>query len=837
MPMDSTSGFDAYRLWLDIHTTVRPLNAYHLLDVIPFESNIRLIESSFEQKRAMLDSHREGAPPQIWQHVSDELEKAISTLLDPVKKTTYDDNLRREQGDLAPSLPEHKPIGAAPWTIPGKTPTASGGDSVSCPGCGVSVGASVKFCTQCGTNLWAPCCKCDTMCPAGETFCGSCGANLQQVLEEAAIRATEALREAQEYRKSFEFGPAVKLLTEVSRMSHPELAATVETANSTIRDIAAERDTHLLRSTDICADARQILCENEYEEAVAVLGDIPEPLRSEEAANMLVEANGCLEEMSELTRELRAAVKEKRTNDLPPIVERLLELKPDQPQTLSVATQLKSRFYKSSFAAIKRHEYSQAKELLDMIPTAVIDDRVTKLQRLADELSWLNFDVRGAPVADRQLLGIADRFCKLSPTDKKAAAIREQVAQRVRKFETNGRHSPIPWASPPKSTPLGPPVDWASEMQNIALSDKVDRARWAKHPGRYFVACGLALRGLGRARMMLNLVPEGRGGMREKAMKLLRKRPVQSAWGIDIGYSAVKAVKLAPGKDPLSAVVLAERIVEYGKPLSQTANDDESDSQIKEALRSLISMDDFAADRVCVGVSSRSTHHFVLELPNVAPDRIPNAIRYELPHRVHLPIGKLAWDHFVLRTPGENAAADAKWEVLLVVAKKDLMNRSLDIFDRVGLKVDHIQSDSLAAYNMLFHEQIAWNDPDEESGGAVAAVDVGDECTNIVIASPDCARFYNSGIGGRTFTRALVTGLSIGTSEAEEIKRNPTAAKCAMNKIDELWAPIYEELAKEIEKACSSFRGAAGSPPLRRIVGFGGGFQLHGLFRFLRLGK
>jgi len=53
-----------------------------------------------------------------------------------------------------------------------------------CPGCGAQNAQTVRFCSQCGTNLSAPpstpgkCAACGEQNPPGTKFCGSCGSKL-----------------------------------------------------------------------------------------------------------------------------------------------------------------------------------------------------------------------------------------------------------------------------------------------------------------------------------------------------------------------------------------------------------------------------------------------------------------------------------------------------------------------------------------------------------------------------------------------------------------------------------------------------------------------------------
>lgn len=69
---------------------------------------------------------------------------------------------------------------------------------MQCPGCGIDVPGSSKFCSSCGTVLQEPCSICGEALNVGSRFCGSCGNSTA----EAAPGMT--LRRAIEWRAMFE---------------------------------------------------------------------------------------------------------------------------------------------------------------------------------------------------------------------------------------------------------------------------------------------------------------------------------------------------------------------------------------------------------------------------------------------------------------------------------------------------------------------------------------------------------------------------------------------------------------------------------------------------------
>lgn len=86
--------FDPYRQWLGRTATERPLNYYQLLDLPEFEDRLGRIENAEMIEMAKVLRHENGPHAAIARQLCDELQQAVSTLSDPVKKAAYDAQLR-----------------------------------------------------------------------------------------------------------------------------------------------------------------------------------------------------------------------------------------------------------------------------------------------------------------------------------------------------------------------------------------------------------------------------------------------------------------------------------------------------------------------------------------------------------------------------------------------------------------------------------------------------------------------------------------------------------------------------------------------------------------------
>jgi type IV pilus assembly protein PilM len=417
---------------------------------------------------------------------------------------------------------------------------------------------------------------------------------------------------------------------------------------------------------------------------------------------------------------------------------------------------------------------------------------------------------------------------------------------------------------------LGLPVDRLTGLQRIVCAEGLDAALLARHPGCFFVACGLALQGVGESPLCVNLYPRSLTTAFAKAAGLLRVRLDRSrctAWGIDIGRRALKAVKLKRHGPKRPVSIEAVDFRQYRKPLGQAANQLEEQTLLHEALEAMADKHDMKADRLCVSLPGRLVLSRQFVVPPAAGSKLRSLVCYEARSQLPFSLEELVWDYQLLDDPvakgdspiflggksGQSPsqlpadkkpaagapAAGGLRTVLVVAAKRNQVENLCGSLRQADLKADLVQSDCLALHNFLsyefFHGESAAEPPAAPQPGAIAALDLGHETTNVVVGSHSGVWSMSIGVGGHAFTRALVRQFSQTFSQAEQQKHNPASAP-SLSQLYAALEPVMADLAGEIRLALAAFAKAHPRQPVGRIVGLGGGFDLHGLWAFLRCG-
>jgi len=667
---------------------------------------------------------------------------------------------------------------------------------------------------------------------------------LSEVLAEQVERLEAEFREAAELEAAFRFDEAIVLLAQICKNDHPRLTEYVQRARKILARLTAQRQEQRTAMEAARTRAKQCLAAGDYDGAAQAVDTVPLPLQDEEMRRLREQIAQRRREIDVLTEELQSAVNRKRLLELPPLIERLLALKPDHAYARSVAGEVQKRFIAAAQKMLAEHRYGQALDLLNRISGWADAPEFPPLRRQAAELAWLDWDLRHAPFVDDTLKVVAERLRRSAPDNVQVGRLCQELQRRVRLAEGKPQLQPLPWAHPPKQTPLGAPVDWLTGFRRITYAESLDRSHLSQYPGRFAVACGLALAGLKQAALPINLLSGQQKGILHRAKNLMRLQTTRSAWGIDLGAGSLKAVRLAWDGAKRQAVLKSVVLIEHTKVLSHTANEAEEKKLVLETLRAFLKGHQIKNDLVCVSLPGLKVLSRQIELPPVDPSKAPNLVQFEATHHFPIPLEQLAWDyqlvdafpspHSPSKTPDEKPC-----QALLMAARRITTQQIVDTFQQLNLHLDLLQPDFIALHNLLAYDHLspAGDSPPDKAHTVVAAVDVGCDVTNIIVSSLHSAPWFRScGVSGHSFTRALVKEYKLSFNQAEQLKRAPESAE-SLSDLYQVMSPVFDELVAEVKRILADYSDSHPDRSVQHIFGLGGGFALHGLLRYFRFGQ
>lgn len=289
-----------------------------------------------------------------------------------------------------------------------------------------------------------------------------------------------------------------------------------------------------------------------------------------------------------------------------------------------------------------------------------------------------------------------------------------------------------------------------------------------------------------------------------------------SAWGIDVGNRALKAVRLVRG--PEGPIVDDFEVVEHEHVLSQSG--DNRDSYIQQALANFVQRHGSKGGAVAIGVSGQSSFARFIKLPPVETKKIPEIVRFEAIQQIPFPLDDVEWSYQLFQEP---ESPDV--EVGIFAMRKELVNRHLQFFTDSGLDVDIVQMNPLAVYNAMYY--------DGRIKGTTMIVDLGAENTDLIIAEGETIWLRSIPIGGNNFTEALVKNFKLKFAKAEELKRNAATSKYG-RQILQAMRPVFADLVAEIQRSIGFYASVHRDSRIARVIALGGTFRLPGLQKYLQ---
>jgi type IV pilus assembly protein PilM len=159
----------------------------------------------------------------------------------------------------------------------------------------------------------------------------------------------------------------------------------------------------------------------------------------------------------------------------------------------------------------------------------------------------------------------------------------------------------------------------------------------------------------------------------------------------------------------------------------------------------------------------------------------------------------------------------SKAEVLLVGAKKDIINSYVEAVAGAGLDTVVVDVDHFALENMF---ELNYSVP---AGKAVGLVNIGARYTSINIIEDGRSTFTGDvPAGGAEFNDVLVRQLGVSFDEAERLKAGGTVRDIGPSEVEPLMASVIEFLIEEIQRTLSFFWTAATEEPVGALYLSGG---------------
>jgi type IV pilus assembly protein PilM len=177
---------------------------------------------------------------------------------------------------------------------------------------------------------------------------------------------------------------------------------------------------------------------------------------------------------------------------------------------------------------------------------------------------------------------------------------------------------------------------------------------------------------------------------------------------------------------------------------------------------------------------------------------------------------------------GEKEGA-GQMEVMLVAAKKDIVEDYVNVLDLAGLNAVVLDVDAFALQN-------AFGIGSDKQEGCYALVNVGAEEIGINAIKNDISLFTrDSSFGGSQITEAIMSQFSVSFEEAEKIKLGGTKKEKDKGILEEIFVSVITEWVQEIKRALDFVAGTYPDETIEKVLLSGGSCRIPDFKKYLEL--
>ena len=296
-----------------------------------------------------------------------------------------------------------------------------------------------------------------------------------------------------------------------------------------------------------------------------------------------------------------------------------------------------------------------------------------------------------------------------------------------------------------------------------------------------------------------------------------------SVIGLDIGSSSIKAVEiLDQGREKgfelknLGIAPLSPDAIVQGAFLDSGA--------IVEGIREALSRGGITGENVAVAVAGHSVIVKKVSLAQQTRDELEEALQWEAEQYIPFDVNEVHLDFQILDT----SESEGQMDVLLVAAKKDLVDDYVQVISEAGLKAVCIDVAGFAVENAF---EANYGFGEDES---IALVNIGAQVVNINVIQRRVPAFTRDiTVGGNQYTEEIQRALSLEFTEAEKIKlgesEDPESREVIPQELDHAVAQVTQDVVDEIGRSLDFFSATSADSHIERVVLCGGGAKVPGL--------
>ena len=295
----------------------------------------------------------------------------------------------------------------------------------------------------------------------------------------------------------------------------------------------------------------------------------------------------------------------------------------------------------------------------------------------------------------------------------------------------------------------------------------------------------------------------------------------KSIIALDIGSSNVKLLEMDETKDG------QVNLVNFGMvdlpPEAIVDGSIMNTASVVDAISELLQKHRVRGKEVVTSVSGHSVIIKRVNLPLMSEEELEESIQWEAEQYIPFDVSEVNIDVQILDAQGDEAG---QMEVLLVAARKEMINEYVSLIHEVGLAPAVIDVDAFAVANAF---EANYDLPDE----TVVLCNIGASTVNINVLRDGLTVFTRDlGMGGRQVTEEIQRTLNISFEQAESMKvggDERDAAAVVPEEILQIVKSLSDSIATEIQRSLDFYLSTSTDSSIGRMFLSGGGARTPGL--------
>ncbi len=296
--------------------------------------------------------------------------------------------------------------------------------------------------------------------------------------------------------------------------------------------------------------------------------------------------------------------------------------------------------------------------------------------------------------------------------------------------------------------------------------------------------------------------------------------------GLDIGSRTIKAGEIVEGKSgptlkSFGSIDIPPGTIEEGNIVEP--------ARVADAIRQMYKRYGIKENNVAISIGGYSVIVKKINVQAMEEEELQETINLEAEQYIPFDIADVNLDFQIL---GENEHNANQMNVLLVAAKKEMINDYVKLIQMAKLNPCVIDIDAFALQNIYEHAYLKEATSDESGeksagdgeGESVALIDIGASKTSLNILKDRSSVFMRDvSLGCGQINQKIIQMIECTSEEAEDLKFAPDPEMISAEDLREIVSSVVADWCTEIRRALDFFYSTYPDDQIQKIILSGGG--------------